>query len=90
MVTISAAQWRTRRLPGAGAGVGPGESRAAQPDPVGASARQQRRYARAERAGTAAAANDRLMDVVVLLSVVVFLLLAFGVGMLVLQGALRG
>jgi hypothetical protein len=88
MVTISAAQWRTRRLPGAG--VGPGESRATQPDRVGPSARQQRRYARAERAGTAAAANDRLMDLVVLLSVVVFLVLALGVGMLVLQGALRG
>ena len=90
MVTISAAQWRARRLPGAGAGAVPGESGDARPDPVGASARQQRRYARAERAGAAAAANDRLLDVVVLLSVVVFLVLALGVGMLVLQSALRG
>jgi hypothetical protein len=70
--------------------VGPGESRAAQRDPVGASPRQQRRYARAERAGAAATANDRLLDVIVLLSVVVFLVLALGVGMLVLQGALHG
>ncbi|HEX8094858.1 hypothetical protein [Jatrophihabitans sp.] len=87
-MTISAAQWRARRL--TGAGVSPGEARAAQPDPVGASSRQQRRYARAERAGTAAAVNDRLLDAVVLLSVVVFLVLAFGAGMLVLQSALHG
>lgn len=56
---------------------------------MGASARQQRRYARAERAATAAVARDRFMDVIVLLSVVVFLVLALGVGMLVLQSALR-
>jgi hypothetical protein len=57
---------------------------------VGPSARQQRRYVRAERAGKAAAINDRFLDVVVLLSVVVFLVLAFGIGLLVLQSALRG
>jgi hypothetical protein len=57
---------------------------------VGASARHQRRYARAERAGAAAAVRDRFLDAVVLLAVVVFLVLAFGVGMLVLQSALRG
>lgn len=66
------------------------EPRAAHADPVGASARQQRRYARAERAGTAASINDRFLDVVVVLSVVVFLVLALGVGVLVLQSALRG
>jgi hypothetical protein len=86
-VTLSAAQWRARRLPRAGA---VDESRAAQPDPVGASARQQRRYARAERAGASAAVRDRFLDAVVMVSVVVFLVLAFGVGMLVLQSALRG
>jgi hypothetical protein len=57
---------------------------------VGASAWQQRRYARAERAGSAATVRDSFLDVVVVLSVVVFLVLAFGVGMLVLQSALRG
>jgi hypothetical protein len=86
MVTVSVAQWRARRPSRTGAG----ESRAAQPDPVGASARQQRRYARAERAGAAAAVRDRFLDLVVLVSVVVFLVLAFGVGMLVLQSALHG
>jgi hypothetical protein len=86
MVTLSAASWRARRLSGAAAR--PDESRFAEPAPVGASARQQRRHARAERAATAAVARDRFMDVVVLLSVVVFLVLALGVGMLVLQSAL--
>jgi hypothetical protein len=85
-VTISAAQWRARRVPGAGASLSP-EPRASQPDPVGASARQQRRYARAERAGTAAATSDRFMDAIVLVSVVMFLVLVIGVGMLVLQSA---
>lgn len=63
---------------------------AAEPDPTGASARQQRRYARADRAGRAAAVSDRFLDMVVLLSVVIFLVLAFGIGVLVLQDALRG
>jgi len=85
-VTLSAGQWRTRRLPRAGLR----KPRAAQPDPVGPSSRQQRRYARAERAGRAAAVSDRFLDVVVLLSVVVFLVLAFGIGLLVLQSALHG
>lgn len=89
MVTLSVAQWRARRLPAAGAALGPGESRVAPPDLVGASARQQRRSARAERAGAAAAVSDRFLDAIVLLSVVVFLVLAIGVGMLVLQSALR-
>ena len=85
-MTLSAGQWRARRLPRADAG----ESRAAHSDPVGASARQQRRYARVERAGQSAAVSDRFLDVVVLLSVVVFWVLALGVGVLVLQSALRG
>jgi hypothetical protein len=88
-VTISATLWRARRLPGAGAALSPGESAAAQPDPVGATARRQRRYARSERAGMAAAVNDRFLDAVVLLSVLVFVVLVMGVGMLVLQGALQ-
>jgi hypothetical protein len=61
-----------------------------RPDPVGASPRRQRNYARAERAGAAAAADDRFLDAVVLTSVVVFVLLVAGVGMLVLQAALKG
>ncbi|MEO7261362.1 MAG: hypothetical protein ABI047_08930 [Jatrophihabitantaceae bacterium] len=69
--------------------VSPGEPRAAQPDPVGASARRQRRYARAVRAGDAAAANDRFLDLIVMLSVLVFVALVAGVGMLVLQTALQ-
>jgi hypothetical protein len=85
LVTIGAVPWRTRRLPGAA--LGPGEP-ADRPDPVGASARQQRSYARAERAGTAAAADDRFLDAIVLASVVMFVLLVAGVGMLVLQAAL--
>jgi hypothetical protein len=84
MVTLSAGSWRARRLSGADAA----RPRLAEPDPVGASARRQRRTARAQRAGAAAAASDRFLDVVVLLSVVVFLVLALGVGMLVLQSAL--
>jgi hypothetical protein len=86
MVTISAAQWRTRRVPGAGT-LSQGEPPASRRDRVGASARQQRRYARAERAGIAAATNDRFLDVIVVLSVVMFLGLVVGVGMLVLQSA---
>ena len=80
-------------MPAAGAALGPGESAADQLDPMGAvpgpQPRQQRRQARAERAGVAATASDRFMDVVVLLSVVMFLVLALGVGLLVLQGALH-
>jgi hypothetical protein len=38
--------------------------------------------------GAAAATNDRFMDVVVLLSVLLFLLLAAGVGLLVLRNTL--
>lgn len=87
-MTLSVAQWRARRLPRADAARGPGEA-APRPDPVGASARQQRRYVRAERAGSAAAANDRFLDLVVLLSVLVFVVLVMGVGALVLQAALR-
>jgi len=87
-VTLSVAQWRARRLPRTHAARGPGEA-APQPDPIGASARRQRRYARAERAGSAAAANDRFLDFVVVLSVLVFTALAAGVGALVLQAALR-
>jgi hypothetical protein len=60
-----------------------------QPDPVGASARRQRRYARAERAGDAAAASDSFLDVIVLLSVLVFVALVAGVGVLVLQSAFQ-
>ena len=90
MVTLSAAQWRARRAPRAGAAVSPAESPAAEPDQAGASARKQRRFARADRAGTAAAANDRFLDVVVIVSVVVFVVLVLGFGMLVLQSALQG
>ena len=71
-----------------GAAVSPGELRA-QPDPAGASAWRQRRYARAERAGSAAAANDRFLDVIVMLSVLMFVVLVMGFGMLVLQSALQ-
>lgn len=87
-MTISAAPWRARRLPGAAAARGPGEA-APTTDPVGASPRQQRRYARAERAGSAASARDGFMDAVVLLGVVLFVVLAAGAGALVLQSALR-
>ena len=76
-------------MPGAGAAVSSGESRAAQPDPVGASARQQRRHARADRAGVAAAASDRFLDVIVMVSVLVFVVLVMGFGLLVLQSALQ-
>ena len=38
---------------------------------------------------TAAAANDRFLDVVVIVSVVVFVVLVMGFGMLVLQSALQ-
>lgn len=88
-MTLSVAQWRARRAPSAGAALSPVESPAAEPDQVGASARRQRRYARAERAGTAAAANDRFLDVVVIVAVVVFVVLVMGFGMLVLQSALQ-
>lgn len=87
-MTLSVASWRARRLPRTTAGRGPGEA-VVQPDPIGASARRQRRHARADRAGSAAAANDRFLDFVVLLSAVVFVVLAAGVGALVLQAALR-
>lgn|GEM_PF-2581902 len=86
-MTLSVAPWRARRLPAATVARGPGE---AAVQPSGASARQQRRLARAERAGSAAVADDRILDLVVLLSVVVFVTLAAGVGALVLQAALRG
>ena len=45
------------------------------------------RHVRAERAGEAAATGDLFLDVVVLLSVALFLMLAIGVGILVLRGA---
>ena len=77
-------------MPGAGTGLGSGGHPAAHADPMGPSARQQRRYARAEYAGAAAATRDRFLDVIVVLSVVVFLVLALGVGLLVLQSALHG
>jgi hypothetical protein len=89
MVTLSAVPWRTRRAPQAGAAVSPAEAPATEPDQAGASAREQRRFARADRAGTAAAANDRFLDVVVIVSVVVFVVLVMGFGMLVLQNALQ-
>ena len=79
-MTIGALPWRTRRLPGAAR---------ASADPVGASPRRQRSYARAERAGGAAAADDRFLDAIVLASVVMFVLLVAGVGMLVMQAALN-
>jgi hypothetical protein len=85
LVTIGALPWRTRRLPGTALG-----EPVDRGDPVGASPRRQRSYARAERAGTAAAADDRFLDAIVLTSVVVFVLLVAGVGMLVLQAALKG
>lgn len=91
MVTLSAVPWRTRRAPQTGAAVSPAEAPATEPDQAGAaSAREQRRFARADRAGTAAAANDRFLDVVVIVSVVVFVVLVMGFGMLVLQNALQG
>jgi hypothetical protein len=77
-------------VPVAGAAAGPGELRAAQPEPVAAATWRQRRYARADQAGAAAAASDRFLDVVVVLSVVMFVFLVTGLGMLVLQGALNG
>ena len=82
-MTIGVLPWRSRRLRGPGRDE-PAERR----DPVGASARRQRSYARAERAGAAASADDRLLDAIVVSSVVVFVLLVAGVGMLVLQAAL--
>lgn len=85
-MTLSVAQWRARRAPRAA--LSPVESSAAEPDQVGVSTRRQRRYARAERAGAAAAANDRFLDVVVIVAVVVFIVLVMGFGMLVLQNAL--
>ena len=90
MVTLSAAQWRGRRAPHAGAAVSPAEPPVVEPDQAGLSAREQRRYARADRAGIAAAANDRFLDVVVIVSVLVFVVLVMGFGMLVLQSALQG
>lgn len=90
MVTLSVASWRGRRAPHSGAAVSPAEPPAAEVDQVGASAVEQRRYARAERAGSAAAANDRFLDVVVIVSVAVFVVLVMGFGLLVLQNALRG
>lgn len=89
-MTLSVPQWRARRVPRAGAAVSPAEFPAAEPDRVGASAREQRRYARVERAGIPAAVNDRFLDVVVIVSVVVFVVLIMGFGMLVLQNALQG
>lgn len=76
-------------MPSAGAAASLPEPRAEKPDSVGASARQQRRYARAERAGAAATANDRFLDAVIVVCVVVFVVLVMGFGMLVLQSALR-
>ncbi len=86
-MTIGALPRRTRRLPGAARGAG--ELAADRPDPAGSSARRQRGYARAERAGIAAAAEDRFLDAIVLASVVMFVLLVAGVGMLVMQAALN-
>lgn len=83
-MTIGALPRRTRRLPGAA-------RRAGEPpaDPIGSSPRRQRGYARAERAGIAATTDDRFLDAIVLASVVMFVLLVAGVGMLVLQAALN-
>jgi hypothetical protein len=88
-VAISTAYRRARRLPAAaGAARSPVEARSAPPEEPIVSARQQRRYARAERAADAAATRDLYLDVIVLLSVVMFLVLAVGVGILVLRTAL--
>jgi len=90
-VTISAAQWRGRRLPRAGVPISAAEQLELPDDAGGAGplAHQQRRHARAQRAGTAAAVNDRFMDLIVLLSVLMFLALVTGLGLLVLQSAQR-
>lgn len=88
-MTISAAHWRGRRLPGAGAADSSVEPRGARAELIGSPARRQRRHAHAEQAGTAASVNDRFLDVIVLLSVVMFLALVVGVGMLVLQSSGR-
>ncbi len=50
-------------------------------------ARSDPAVSRRERKLNAAATRDPFMDVIVLISVVVFLLLVIGVGMLVLQAA---
>jgi hypothetical protein len=53
--------------------------------PFTAEARAERRTWRRERKASAAAVSDTFLDVVVLLSVVMFLALAAGIGMLALQ-----
>ncbi len=53
--------------------------------PFSIEARADRRSRRGERRASAAAARDTFLDVVVLLSVVMFLALAAGIGMLALQ-----
>jgi hypothetical protein len=88
-VAISTAYRRVRRLPAAaGRTASPAELRSARLEEPIVSARRQRRYARAEGAGDAAATRDLYLDVIVLLSVVMFLVLAVGVGILVLRTAL--
>ncbi len=54
------------------------------------SRRQLRQEARAEAAGAAASTRDLFLDVVVLLSVLMFLALAVGIGMLALQAPVGG
>jgi hypothetical protein len=72
-----------------GATASPAQPQAAQPDVAGVSAAQRKhRHARTERVLDPAAAEDRFLDVIVLLSVLVFVVMVTGFGMLVLQGAL--
>jgi hypothetical protein len=88
-VAISTVHWRARRLPAAaGATVSSSEPRSAQLEEAVLSRRRQRRYVRAEQAGDAAATPDLFLDTVVVLCVVMFLILAIGVGILVLRSAL--
>jgi hypothetical protein len=83
-VAIGTAHLRARRIPAAGATV---SSTWAQPEDAELVGHRKHRQVRAERVGDAAAARDLFLDVIVLLSVAMFLVLALGVGILVLRSA---
>jgi hypothetical protein len=85
-VSISTAHWRARRV--STPARSPAAPRSVQPEEARVSRWRERHYARAQRAGDAAAAQDLVLDVLVLLSVGMFLVLATGVGILVLRSAL--
>ncbi len=88
-MAIGAAHLRARRVPGPGTTGNSTEQQRLDLDSATRSRWQEWQQSRTERAGQAAATSDLFMDVIVLLSVLVFLALVVGIGLLVLQATIH-